>query len=473
MCIRDRTTFSEVQSTARRDAQAMEEEKVNQESLAVSIAALETNEERQNQTEVTHATMEIETPADTTRVMEQPPQEEVKEEFKDGEMKEEVREEELRADPEPEPEENIEGRTELMNALSDHLSGEQPPINLGELDIGPFSETQDNTCDVPISLAVSTSIRMILKRQLALTNQALLHILLESDNFLDILTYFKSVFLCTRGDKIDEFLDFLFKENGELNWSSLKDANILFSDLAFPTLPDGKSFKLSFELTRQITRIIPQNIASFQMLQFLALRMVAPPVVEMILSREMLDHFMDLISFLMKIRFLDILLRRAWQTINHDLFLQRRSERLAKMLHLNRHAIHSFLLKYQEYIYHFVIERAWTKLVKSIETARDVYEVKELVLKFLNGVKKRSFISTQSKTMTETLEKMILCVYEFTGLLNQVPVLSSSMLESMECESKLTKLGEDFRKYQEFITMMINYSTNKELRITQNWSLAS
>lgn len=103
---------------------------------------------------------------------------------------------------------------------------------------------ENNNMSLPLRQAYDLCLNKIIEKQYSLTNKALMQIVFEKYDYFQLLQFFKkfpnlnihnkfyfSYFLCYNGEKIDNFIESVFKEKFQVDISAVYQLNQLFEDL--------------------------------------------------------------------------------------------------------------------------------------------------------------------------------------------------------------------------------------------------
>lgn len=103
---------------------------------------------------------------------------------------------------------------------------------------------ENNNMSLPLRQAYDLCLNKIIEKQYSLTNKALMQIVFEKYDYFQLLQFFKkfpnltihnklyfSYFLCYNGEKIDNFIENIFKEKFQVDSSAVYQLNQLFEDL--------------------------------------------------------------------------------------------------------------------------------------------------------------------------------------------------------------------------------------------------
>ena len=100
--------------------------------------------------------------------------------------------------------------------------------------------------DPPIDAMFDIWVNRVTKMQATLTSKAIIGLLFQKYNIFTILSHLKSVFLCERGDLMNDFVESIYTPEGKIDKYGIMNANSLFENFESIKCPEVK-FKLQIQ----------------------------------------------------------------------------------------------------------------------------------------------------------------------------------------------------------------------------------
>jgi len=94
--------------------------------------------------------------------------------------------------------------------------------------------------DPPIDAMMDIWVNRVAKMQAAITGKAIIGLLFQKYQIFDVFAHFKAIFLCERGDILNEFIDAVFTEDGRVDRFGIMNANSLFQAYESSRCPEVK-----------------------------------------------------------------------------------------------------------------------------------------------------------------------------------------------------------------------------------------
>lgn len=103
----------------------------------------------------------------------------------------------------------------------------------------------------PVDIMFEFWVNKIVKMQAKLANKAIISLLFDKYQFIDILEHFKKVFFCERGDLASDLTEEIFSQDGVMDKFTLNNMNSLFKTYETTRLPEVK-FKIGLKKEESI-----------------------------------------------------------------------------------------------------------------------------------------------------------------------------------------------------------------------------
>jgi len=278
----------------------------------------------------------------------------------------------------------------------------------------------------------------------------MIQILLEKHHLKNILDYLKKSLFGENGDKADNFAEILFKENSVTDWQAIVNSNSYWDEKT----SDEMDFKFFFELKTRLTAFIPQNAENLDLTFYMDLACEMPPIVKRLFTTENLRSYLRIFNFIIKLRYLSLIVRKLWKVIAKDLMQIQDYRHFAKHAQLFRHRLQTFIDHYQEYVYSSVVEGSWKKFGHKIAKAKSLDDLVKAHENYLENILKKCFIDTYIKNVSDSISKAVSTILRFNGIVNNLANSEVNYIKLEEYKDELKQLETSFTQYHSFMSIV-------------------
>lgn len=134
------------------------------------------------------------------------------------------------------------------------------------------------------------------------------------------------------------------------------------------------------------------------------------------MSDQVTQLYFQIFSFLIKIRYHNLILSKLWKFIDKDLPRLKIPTYICRKLQFIRHSAQAFGSKYNEYIYHVVIEGTWKTLLAQLGKAETFNNVFKFHASYLSKITKLTFCFEKNKTLYDGIHAWMRTVGDFQKL---------------------------------------------------------
>lgn len=205
----------------------------------------------------------------------------------------------------------------------------------------------------------------ILSFQLNLLNYCVMFDLFEEKQVISHFNGFKTIFLCERGDIISQLAKALFKSNGCIKLRSYYQIESLFNQ----TIPQETKNKLKFVFrVLKIPNELTNNFMEVRLSDYIKLHNCYSGLLKILFNDKMINLFFEMFSHLLKLAKVENVLSKIWKKMKEVEELID-SQTIFRQLCLIFKKLTFFINEYKQFVYYFVIEGAFEKLIKNAKKA--------------------------------------------------------------------------------------------------------
>ncbi|KAL4505924.1 hypothetical protein ABPG72_013685 [Tetrahymena utriculariae] len=331
--------------------------------------------------------------------------------------------------------------------------------------------------NTPISVIVQACIMNIIKSQAQITNEAIMNIIFEKYNIMNIFSFLKKYMFCERGDKIDDFLEVIVKENCQIELVSLYEASSLFDDEDF--LEPLNMYQPYIEFKKDEAPFYAYNFLATNLQDLIKLKMKnCPQIIEVLFNEEMLSGYVGIFSHLIKFRYANKVLQQKWKQINRNIITwnsnkmetSHTKKQLARLSQSLRHKIQNFIGNFQNYLYFDIIENAWKMLNKALKKCKNFQELLLIHTNYLKYIQQKTFMKTPNQIIEQYLNEILQIQIQFVNILENIISYQEEIDYNEDGDQyiqKIQQLNQKFQNYEDFLSKLIDKIRDKETLQTQ------
>ena len=301
----------------------------------------------------------------------------------------------------------------------------------------------------PLSVTISWWLGRVVKLQERITNKAVIGLLFQQHNLWETITHLKNVFLCKRGDIVDGFISQIFSEDSSLNRSGIIQVDYLFQAFEvrkFPELKFRLTLNQNFETFPETLSCLDKKLAEFVRVEFL----LKSPLIHL-LSESIINLYFNIFSYLIQVRFLHNLMSRHWmelstrslrKTLNLS-YLESGipTEVLTSCLTLTS-TCSRILNEYSAYMYHFCIEKSWTRLRKQLFKASTFNRIFKIHKDYLDNMFRWITFGGYSSVHFRWIATFLRAVHDLSVLIQVLLKYGYHKHNSQEVQTKLVQIAK-------------------------------
>ncbi|KAL4480411.1 hypothetical protein ABPG74_020927 [Tetrahymena malaccensis] len=331
--------------------------------------------------------------------------------------------------------------------------------------------------NTPISVIVQACIMNIIKSQAQITNEAIMNIIFEKYNIMNIFSFLKKYMFCERGDKIDDFLEVIVKENCQIELISLYEASSLFDEEDF--LEPLNQYQPYIEFKKEEAPFYAYNFLATNLQDLIKLKMKnCPQIIEVLFNEETLAGYVGIFSHLIKFRYANKVLQQKWKQINRNIITwnsnkmetSHTKKQLARLSQSLRHKIQNFIGNFQNYLYFDIIENAWKMLNKALKKCKNFQELQLIHTNYLKYIQQKTFMKTPNQIIEQYLNEILQIQIQFVNILENIISYQEEFDYNEEGDQyiqKINQLNHKFQNYEDFLSKLIDRIRDKETLQTQ------
>lgn len=300
----------------------------------------------------------------------------------------------------------------------------------------------------PLSVVVSWWLGRIVNLQERITNKAVIGLLFQEHKLWEILSHLKNIFLCKRGDLVDAFLDEIYQDGCAFSRSGISHIDSCFQAFESRKFPEAR-FRLTLspgvEHWIQGLGCLDKRLSEVVKIEFL----LKSPVIHL-LSENIINSYFSIFSYLIPVRLLHNTMGRQWMELSTRSLRSNNLNSTRSEIEIPPEMLNSCLTltstcarvlnEYSAYMYHFCVERAWTRLRKQLFKAATFNRIFKIHKDYLEHISSWISFGGVNSPNSKCVTLFLRGVYDLSNLIFVLVNYGYNYHNAAEIDTKLLQI---------------------------------